>query len=93
MAHTKQGGSSKLGRDSKSKRLGVKRQNGELVRSGEIIIRQRGTKYRPGRNVKLGVDDTIYAVASGSVKFETKSLFHFNGQRRRSTIVSIVNKF
>lgn len=89
MAHTKQGGSSKLGRDSASKRLGVKRQNGQLVQPGEIIIRQRGTKYRVGRNVHRGADDTLYAAISGSVQFEDKTFTRFNGQRCRSTIVSV----
>ena len=72
MAHKKAGGSSKNGRDSESKRLGVKRYAGEQVLAGNIIIRQRGTKFHPGANVGLGKDYTIFATAPGHVKFETK---------------------
>ena len=71
MAHKKGGGSSRNGRDSKSKRLGVKKFGGEKVLSGNILVRQRGTKIRPGRNVKIGRDDTLYAVEAGVVFFET----------------------
>ena len=75
MAHKKGGGSSRNGRDSNAQRLGVKRYDGELVRSGTIILRQRGTHVRPGLNVGLGKDDTIYSLIEGAVKFEpfTKS--------------------
>jgi large subunit ribosomal protein L27 len=69
MAHKKSGGSSKLGRDSKSKRLGVKKSDGQAVRAGNIIVRQRGTKIRPGENVGLGKDYTIFALIEGRVKF------------------------
>ncbi|MFZ4808833.1 MAG: 50S ribosomal protein L27 [Hyphomicrobiaceae bacterium] len=72
MAHKKAGGSSRNGRDSQSKRLGVKRFGGEAVIAGNILIRQRGTKWRPGRNVGLGTDHTIFALIDGEVKFETK---------------------
>jgi len=71
MAHKKGAGSSRNGRDSNSKRLGVKKFGGERVRSGNIIIRQRGTKFRPGKGVGLGRDFTIFAVIDGYVKFET----------------------
>ncbi len=70
MAHKKGGGSSRNGRDSNAQRLGVKRFDGEWVRAGTIIIRQRGTRVRPGLNVKLGKDDTIFAALAGQVKFE-----------------------
>ena len=70
MAHKKGGGSSRNGRDSESKRLGVKKFGGEAVRSGNIIVRQRGTKFRPGNNVGLGRDYTIFATIDGYVKFE-----------------------
>jgi large subunit ribosomal protein L27 len=70
MAHKKGGGSSRNGRDSNAQRLGVKRFDGEWVRAGTIIIRQRGTRVRPGLNVKLGKDDTIFASLDGRVKFE-----------------------
>ncbi|TVQ73797.1 MAG: 50S ribosomal protein L27 [Balneolaceae bacterium] len=69
MAHKKGGGSTKNGRDSESKRLGVKRFGGEMVRAGNIIIRQRGTKFHPGTNVGIGKDDTIFATADGIVTF------------------------
>jgi len=71
MAHKKGGGSSRNGRDSESKRLGVKKFGGERVRSGNIIVRQRGTKIKPGTNVGLGRDYTIFATIDGFVKFET----------------------
>ena len=71
MAHKKGGGSSRNGRDSKSKRLGVKRYDGEWVSAGSILVRQRGTKFKPGHNVGLGRDYTIFATQDGYVKFET----------------------
>ena len=71
MAHKKGGGSSRNGRDSNSQRLGVKKFGGERVRSGHILVRQRGTKIRPGVNVHVGKDDTLFAVADGIVKYET----------------------
>ena len=70
MAHKKGGGSSRNGRDSHSKRLGVKRFDGEEVTSGSIIVRQRGTRFKPGNNVGLGRDYTIFATIDGYVKFE-----------------------
>ena len=70
MAHKKGAGSSRNGRDSNSQRLGVKKYGGEWVRSGHIIVRQRGTHIHPGLNVRLGRDDTLYAIAPGQVKFE-----------------------
>ena len=70
MAHKKSGGSAKNGRDSRSKRLGVKRYEGQFVTAGSILVRQRGTRVSPGRNVKRGGDDTLFALADGRVKFE-----------------------
>ena len=70
MAHKKGGGSTRNGRDSQSKRLGVKRYDGELVRPGTIILRQRGTRFHPGKNVGLGRDFTIYSLIEGRVEFE-----------------------
>ena len=70
MAHKKGGGSSRNGRDSHSKRLGVKKYGGEFVRSGNIIVRQRGTRIHPGINVKKGRDDTLFAVADGFIFFD-----------------------
>ena len=73
MAHKKGGGSSRNNRDSRSKRLGVKRFDGEAVRSGTIIVRQRGTRIAPGTNVGCGKDHTLFAVIDGYVKFERQS--------------------
>ena len=70
MAHKKGQGSVKNGRDSESKRLGVKKADGQFVLAGNILIRQRGTKYHPGKNVGIGSDDTLYALVNGTVKFE-----------------------
>jgi len=70
MAHKKGGGSSRNGRDSKSKRLGVKRYDGQVVRAGTILVRQRGTRIKPGHNVGLGRDYTLYSKIDGYVKFE-----------------------
>jgi large subunit ribosomal protein L27 len=72
MAHKKSGGSSRNGRDSESKRLGVKKYGGETVLAGNILVRQRGTKFHPGANVGLGRDHTLFATTTGQVKFTTK---------------------
>lgn len=84
MAHKKGGGSSRNGRDSNSQRLGVKKYEGEFVRSGNIIVRQRGTHIHPGKNVDRGGDDTLFAVADGRVKFDFA-----RGGRRRVSVVPI----
>ena len=73
MAHKKAGGSSRNGRDSAGRRLGVKKFGGEVVVPGNIIIRQRGTKYHPGKNVSIGKDHTIFAIKEGVVSFKKKS--------------------
>lgn len=88
MAHKKAGGSTRNGRDSHSQRLGVKKFGGELVKAGNIIIRQRGTRYHPGLNVGIGKDDTLFAKIAGTVKFEVK------GPKRRSfvSIVPVANE-
>ncbi len=72
MAHKKGGGSSTNGRDSQGQRLGVKRFGGQLVSGGSILVRQRGTRYKPGRNVGRGKDDTLFAKITGIVKYEDK---------------------
>ena len=72
MAHKKGQGSVKNGRDSESKRLGVKKSDGQIVRAGNIIVRQRGTNVHPGTNVGIGSDDTLFALIDGTVKFERK---------------------
>lgn len=89
MAHTKSGGSTRLGRESASKRLGVKRQNGQTVNAGEVLIRQRGTKYIPGINVGKGKDDTLYALKKGVVQFTNKKKIRFDGNARYATVISI----
>ncbi|OVE75169.1 50S ribosomal protein L27 [bacterium E08(2017)] len=73
MAHKKSGGSAKNGRDSESKRLGVKRYGGQFVTAGSILVRQRGTRFFPGKNVKRGGDDTLFATSDGVVEFHKKS--------------------
>ncbi|NKB77245.1 MAG: 50S ribosomal protein L27 [Gammaproteobacteria bacterium] len=80
MAHKKAGGSSRNGRDSVSKRLGVKKYGGEQVLAGNIIVRQRGSTFHPGKNVKAGRDFTLFATAEGKVLFEVK------GPKNRKTI-------
>ena len=72
MAHKKAGGSTRNGRDSESKRLGVKRYGGQVVSAGEIIVRQRGTKIHPGENVGMGKDHTLFAKSEGTVEFVTR---------------------
>jgi len=80
MAHKKAGGSSRNGRDSESKRLGVKRYAGQDVLAGNILVRQRGTKFHPGKNVGRGKDDTLFATATGKVEFSRK------GPKQRRTV-------
>ena len=89
MSKTKQGGSSRLGRDSAAQRLGIKINAGQIVKTGMIVVRQRGTKYLLGKNVKKGSDDTIYAMKDGFVKFSTKSKLLFDGTRRSAKVVSV----
>ena len=90
MAHTKAKGSSRLGRDSQSKRLGVKIFGGSPIKCGQIIIRQRGTKTLPGENVRRGGDDTLYATMSGFVKFKKISRKRFSGNSATQQVVSVV---
>ena len=90
MAHTKSGGSTKLGRDSRSKRLGVKINHGEIASVGEIIVRQRGTHYVIGKNVKLAGDDTIYAMKTGTVQFLSRMKTRFDGTRRAVKVVTVL---
>ena len=90
MAHKKAGGSTALGRDSQGKRLGVKLQDGEYAKPGAIIIRQRGTKYHAGDNVKIGKDHTLFSTVLGIVKFTTKKLKKFNNKLKETKIVSVL---
>lgn len=89
MAHKKAGGSSKNGRDSQAKRLGVKLFGGEVATAGSIIIRQRGTKYMVGENVGIGRDHTIFALSNGTVTFKQKRARKFDGRAQTQTYVSI----
>ena len=90
MAHKKAGGSAGNLKDSKSKRLGVKLSDGQKAKAGSIIIRQRGTKYHPGNNVRKGKDDTLFSTIEGLVKFSSKKLRKFNGSLKKATIVNVV---
>lgn len=80
MSHKKAGGSTSLGRDSQAQRLGVKRYSGQLVKSGNILVRQRGTRIHPGKNVLKGGDDTLFTSVSGIVKFTQKKVRSFTGK-------------
>lgn len=90
MAHKLAQGSTRNGRDSQAKRLGVKRSDGQTVKTGEIIVRQRGTKVHMGKNVKLGKDYTVYAMKDGVVKFMKKKAPNFAGALKLRTYVSVV---
>lgn len=90
MAHKKAGGSTRLGRDSNPKYLGAKVGDGETVKPGRIIMRQRGTKIRPGKNVRRGKDDTLYAVAHGVVKFTQKKMVRFDGSLKTTKFASVI---
>ncbi|MFZ5982568.1 MAG: 50S ribosomal protein L27 [Patescibacteria group bacterium] len=92
MAHRKAGGSTQLGRDSISKRLGVKIYGGQKVEAGQIIVRQRGTKFGVGKNVKRGEDDTLFALKSGVVKFLTKKVKKFTGKLETKKFVSVLEE-
>jgi large subunit ribosomal protein L27 len=89
MAHKKAGSSTSLGRDSVSKRLGVKIYGGQRVNKGEIIIRQHGSKFHAGKNVKQAGDSTIYALVSGMVNFQHKLLRKFHGGLKKTRIVNV----
>jgi len=89
MAKTKATGATKLGRDSLPKYLGVKLFAGEIAKSGSIIIRQRGTKFLPGKNVRRGSDDTLYALKEGMVRFGTKRIKRFDKSQRKAKVVSV----
>lgn len=91
MAHRKAGGSTRNLRESESKRLGVKRGDGAKVNAGEILVRQRGTKFIAGTNVRRASDDTLYALKNGVVKFNTKNnKVRFDGSRRKAKVVKVV---
>ncbi|MCD6148666.1 50S ribosomal protein L27 [bacterium] len=89
MAKTKSAGSTRLGRDSRPKYLGVKLFGGQKVRTGQVLVRQRGTRFLAGKNVKRGGDDTLYAVKSGTVQFVTKRKKGFNGAQKLVKVVNV----
>ena len=89
MAHKKAGGSTALGRESQSKRLGVKVQDGEYAKAGSILVRQRGTVIRPGTNVKKGSDDTLFAIVPGVVKYVSKKMRRYDNRLKDATFVNV----
>ncbi len=89
MAKTKAAGATKLGRDSQPKYLGIKLFGGQMAKPGQILVRQRGTKFLPGKNVKRAGDDTLYALKEGMVKFSTKRKRNFDNSQRIAKIVNI----
>ena len=89
MAHRKQGGSAQNLRDSNPKMLGVKLFGGQFAKKGDIVIRQRGTKWHPGKNIGVGKDFTLFAMKDGLVRFSTKKLVRFTGKLRSKVIVNI----
>lgn len=90
MAHTKSGGSTANLRDSQPKYLGVKLFSGEIAKPGSILVRQRGSRYTAGTNVRMGKDHTLYAVASGTVAFSERRKKNFDGSVTRRKVVSVV---
>jgi large subunit ribosomal protein L27 len=89
MAKTKATGATKLGRDSLPKYLGIKLFEGQKTKLGSVIVRQRGTKFLPGKNVRLGKDDTLYALKEGLVRFKTKRIKRFDKSRRKAKVVNV----
>ena len=89
MSKTKSAGTTSLGRDSQPKYLGIKLSGGQKAKAGSIIVRQRGTRFLPGKNVRRGKDDTLYAIKEGVVKFVTKKIKKFDGNRRIAKTVSV----
>lgn len=92
MAHKKAGGSTALGRDSQSKRLGIKVFGGQLVKNGGIIVRQRGTRFNPGHNTMAGTDDTVFATTAGTVQFKKRKENGFTGRKKEKVIVNVIPK-
>lgn len=90
MAHTKSAGSTKYGRDSQPKYLGVKKSDGEQVKIGDIIIRQRGSKFIAGTGVRKGGDDTLFSLNIGKVTFTTRRKNNFDGSTKRISVVSVI---
>ena len=91
MAHKKAAGSTRNGRDSRAKRLGIKVGGGEAIKAGGIIVRQKGTNFFPGKNVGMGNDYTIFATVNGVVKFTEKRLTKYDGRAYKNMVVNVVN--
>jgi large subunit ribosomal protein L27 len=92
MAHKKAGGSTRLGRDSNPQYLGTKVGDGETVNAGQVLVRQRGTRIHPGKNVQRGKDDTLFSLIPGKVKFTSRKRTRFDGELKMSKFVSIIPK-
>jgi large subunit ribosomal protein L27 len=92
MSHKKAGGSTRLGRDSEAKRLGVKVHDGQIIKPGMIIVKQRGTRIHPGKNVGRGTDDSLFSLANGKVKFSDRKRKRFDGAMKMTKFVSVVTK-
>ena len=92
MAHRKAGGSTRLGRDSIAKRLGVKLYHDQDCKSGAVLVRQRGTKFHPGKNVEKGGDDTLFATKTGKVHFYRRKKIKFDGSLKWTRFVSVVEE-
>lgn len=90
MSHKKAGGSTHLGRDSQPQYLGTKVGDGETVNSGEVLVRQRGTRIHPGKNVKKGKDDTLYSTIAGKAKFTQKKKYKFDGSLKMTKFVNVI---
>jgi large subunit ribosomal protein L27 len=90
MAHKKAGGSTRLGRDSKPQYLGTKVGDGQLVRPGMVLVRQRGTTIHPGKNVRVGKDDTLYSAVGGRVKFTRKKRVRFDGTLKLAKYANVI---
>lgn len=90
MAHTKSSGAAKYGRDSQPKYLGIKKHDGEQVKVGDILVRQRGTKFLAGQGVKLAKDYTLFAVKNGTVQFKTHRKIKFDGNKRYTKMVAVL---
>jgi len=92
MSTAKSAGSTRLGRDAISKRLGVKKFDGEVAEPGNVLIRQRGSKFVAGKGVRAGADDTLYSKIKGVVKFSDKNLKRFDGTRRKVKVINVIAK-
>lgn len=92
MSKTKASGTTRLGRDSGPQYLGVKLYDGQKVKAGNIIVRQRGTKFLAGKNVKVARDDSLYAINEGAIKFSTKTKKNFDGSQRIAKVVNVIKE-